>query len=440
MKQPIRALLLADDCNPEWPSLPVVGFKCACAIAEHVDVTVATHVRNRPNVEKVGMGRARVEYLDTEYVAKPLYKLNTWLRGGTDVGWTTNIALNYPSYLAFEWEAWRRFGPALKNHQFDIVHRITPMSPTLPSPMARFSPVPFVLGPLNGGLRWPKGYDTERSREKEWLVKLREAYRLLPFYRSTYVRSAAVLAGFQHTIDDLPEYARSRALNFPEVGVDPKLFSQSGERSVPTGKIKFLFCGRLVPYKLPTIPIECFAQSPLLRQHELLIVGEGPERAAMQERIDAAGLGDTVKMLGWKKQAEVGALMRESDVFVFPSIRELGAGVIAEAMASGLCSVAVDYGGPGDLLADGRGIKVPLGTREELVARFTAALEGIAKDPARAHAMGQAAREFTMRELTWDAKARRTVEIYRWVLGERPDAPQDWSRDSSSSSSSPLAA
>ena len=166
MKHPIRALLLADDCNPEWPSLPVVGFKSACAIADHVEVTVATHVRNRPNVEKVGMGRARVEYLDTEYVAKPLYKLNTWLRGGTDVGWTTNIAMNYPSYLAFEWEAWRRFGPALKSRQFDIVHRITPMSPTLPSPMARFSPVPFVLGPLNGGLRWPKGYESERSREK----------------------------------------------------------------------------------------------------------------------------------------------------------------------------------------------------------------------------------------------------------------------------------
>jgi glycosyltransferase involved in cell wall biosynthesis len=312
------------------------------------------------------------------------------------------------------------------------------MSPTLPSPIARFSPVPFVLGPLNGGLRWPKGYESERSREKEWLVKLREAYRFLPFYRSTYSHSAAVLAGFQHTIDDLPASAKSRALNFPEVGVDPDLFSKGPERVSATGRLRFLFCGRLVPYKLPTLPIECFAKSPILRQHELLIVGEGPERAAMQQRIDAAGLGDTVKMLGWKTQAEVGQLMRESDVFVFPSIRELGAGVIAEAMASGLCSVAVDYGGPGDLLADGRGIKVPLGTRDELVARFTQALEGVATDPARAHDMGRIAREFALRELTWDAKARRTLEVYRWVLGERPDAPQIWGRGETTSS--PLAA
>lgn len=414
---------MADDCNPEWPSLPVVGFKAACAIAEHADVTVATHVRNRENIERAGgMGRARVEYLDTEYVAKPLYKLNTWLRGGNQVGWTTSIAMNYPSYLAFEWEAWRRFGPALRRGEFDLVHRITPMSPTLPSPMARLSPVPFVLGPLNGGLRWPKGYDSERSREREWLVKLRDAYRLLPFYRSTYAKSAAVLAGFQHTIDDLPASAKSRALNFPEVGVDPQLFRDAPERAATT-PVRFLFVGRLVPYKLPTLPIECFAKSPTLREHELLIVGDGPERATMERMIAEAGLGSAVKMLGWKKQAEVGELMRQSSVFVFPSIRELGAGVIAEAMASGLCCVAVDYGAPRDLLADGRGIRVPLGGREELVERFTAALEDVARSPEKAHAIGRAARDFTLSELTWDAKARRAIEVYRWVLGERPDAP-----------------
>src|SRR5262245_54355383 len=48
----MRVLILADDCNPEWPSLPIVGYKAARAIAEHADVTVATHVRNRNNIEK----------------------------------------------------------------------------------------------------------------------------------------------------------------------------------------------------------------------------------------------------------------------------------------------------------------------------------------------------------------------------------------------------
>ncbi len=425
----MRALILADDCNPDWPSLPVVGFKAARAIAEHADVTVATHVRNREHIERVGMGRAKVAYIDNEYVAKGLYRLNTWLRGGTEVGWTTNIAMNYPSYLAFEWEVWRRFGSAIEAGKFDVVHRLTPMSPTLPSPIARECPIPFVLGPLNGGLPWPSEYAAERDREREWLVKLREAYRYLPFYRSSYEGSAAILAAFRHTYEDLPKNVRSRVINFPEVGIDPELFSAPAERK--RGKLTFLFAGRLVPYKLPGLPIDCFAQSAKLREHRLLIVGDGPEREEMERKIAESRLSGSVQLLGKRTQAEVGALMRESDVFVFPSIRELGAGVVAEAMASGLCCVATDYGGPAELLASGRGVKVPLAGRSALTASFTRALEDLTAAPERLRRIAEHGREYALSHLTWDVKARFTVEIYRWVTGQRgrPPAPfaPDWS-------------
>lgn len=421
MTDPLRVLILADDCNPEWPSLPVVGYKAARAIADHARVTVATHVRNRPNLSRSGFGRAQVEYVDNEYVARRLYKLNTFLRGGTEVGWTTSIALNYPSYLAFEYEVWRRFRPALEAREFDVVHRITPMSPTLPSPLARVCPVPFVLGPLNGGLPWPATYGKEREREKEWLVKLREAYRYLPFYRSTYGSSAAILAAFKHTLDDLPDSARPKAINFPEVGIDPELFSAPATRQ--GGKLTFLYAGRLVPYKLPGVAIDCFARSAALRQHQLLIVGDGPERESMQQQIDAHGLAGCVQMLGRRPQAEVGQLMRQSDVFVFPSIRELGAGVVAEAMASGLCCVAADYGGPAELLDNGRGVKIPIAPREQLTAGFVTALEELAAAPERVREIGERGRKYALEMLTWDVKARLTVDIYRWVVsgqGQRP--------------------
>src|SRR5262245_46227131 len=129
----MRALILADDCNPEWSSLPIVGYKAARAIAEHADVVVATHVRNRENIEKAGFGRAKVRYIDNEYVARPLFKFAKFLRHGTETAWTTAIALSYPSYLAFEWEVWKATRDELRNGAFDVVHRITPMSPTLPS-------------------------------------------------------------------------------------------------------------------------------------------------------------------------------------------------------------------------------------------------------------------------------------------------------------------
>src|SRR5690349_5505804 len=99
----MRVLILADDCNPDWPSLPIVGYKAARAIAEVAEVVVVTHVRNRKSLSQSGFGKAQVRYVDSEYIARPMFKFASLLRGGTDAAWTTAIALSYPSYLAFEW-------------------------------------------------------------------------------------------------------------------------------------------------------------------------------------------------------------------------------------------------------------------------------------------------------------------------------------------------
>jgi hypothetical protein len=142
----LRVLLLADSCNPDWVSLPAVAYKACRAIAELADVVLVTNVRNEPAIARDGCGRARVVYIDNEAVAAPLHRLGRFLRGGDAVAWTTNVALLYPAYLAFERHVWRRFRSELEAGAFDLVHRLTPMSPTIPSPMASWSPVPFVLG------------------------------------------------------------------------------------------------------------------------------------------------------------------------------------------------------------------------------------------------------------------------------------------------------
>src|SRR5689334_15046644 len=95
----LKVALLADDFNPEWPSLPVVGFNYAKALAACADVTVFTQIRNRTNIEKLGELGFEVVYLDTEYIASPIHKLASWLRGGDEVGWTIQIASNYLPYL-----------------------------------------------------------------------------------------------------------------------------------------------------------------------------------------------------------------------------------------------------------------------------------------------------------------------------------------------------
>ncbi len=413
----MRVLILADDCNPEWPSVPAWGYQAVRAIAKCAEVVVATQVRNRVNIEKVGFGNAQVHYIDSEYIARPMFRLAKFLRGGTATAWTTAVAMSYPSYLAFEWEVWKKFKQEICAGKFDVVHRLTPISPTLPSPIAKWSPAPFVIGPINGGLKWPGAFRNELRQEREWLTYVRNAYRAMPYYRSTYSKARAVLAAFRHTIDDLPASVHGKVIDFPEAGFDAETFGHLPERTARKRKT-ILFVGRLVPYKLPQVVVRAFANSAVLREHRLVIVGDGPERGAIERLVDQYGLRDRIEMAGWRTQPEVAGFMREADIFAFPSIRELGAGVLVEAMACGLPCVVVDYGGPGTLIGRDRGIKIPLESGERLTQNLGKALELLVADEQTTILMGRAAHEHAMRYYSWDAKARKTIEVYDWMLGK----------------------
>ena len=413
-----RVLILADDCNPEWPSLPVVGYKYACALAAVTDATIVTHVRNRENIEKAGHIAEKFVYIDNEWIAKPMYRLASWLRGGTEVAWSTNQMMAYLPYIFFERQALAKFRRQLDSGDYDLVHRITPMSPTLPSYSAGRTRQPFVIGPLNGNLDWPKAFAAEQKREHETLRKLRGAYRYLPFARSTYRKSAAVLAAFQHTINDLGYADPAKIVPFPEIGLDAEIFHAKG-RGAPfssTDPKRFLYAGRLVPYKVPEVAVRAFVGSKLMQAHILHIVGDGPELGRLQAIVHDGNAEDRVIFEGRKSQSEVANFMRRCDAFVFPSIRELGAGVVIEAMATGMVNIVTDYGAPGSLAANGRGVRVPLQPLEGLITDYRAAMEACVMDPKFHADMASRALAYAHDQFTWEEKAAQTMRVYDAVL------------------------
>jgi glycosyltransferase involved in cell wall biosynthesis len=420
---PMRVLLMAEDCNPEWPALSVVGYQMTKALSLVADVTLATHVRNRYDL-KDRLPDTRVEVIDTEYIAAPLYKLGTWLKGsGNDESWSTATALAYPSIIAFDYEVQQAFGRRIESGEFDVVHRLTPLSPALPSPMATWCPVPYVLGPLNGGLAWPEPFRAERSREGQWLSRLRNGYKVLPYHRSTYRNASAILASFQHTLADIPADARERCIDFPEVGVAPESFPYPGQRP-DRRKLVFLCVGRFMPLELLDVAVRVFAESKKLRAHQLVLVGDGLGRAALERQVQESGLGGVVEFAGSLDQAQVSARLRQADILFFPSLCEQGGGVVLEAMASGCVPVVANHGGPGGLVSGyDRGVAVPLGDKDALAGRFTEALERYSDDRMRRLDHAEAAYERAIEHFSWDAKARKLREVYEWVIGRRSIKP-----------------
>jgi glycosyltransferase involved in cell wall biosynthesis len=417
-----RVLILAEDCNPEWPSLPIVGYKYAHALMEVAEVTVVTHIRNRENIDKADQISKRVEYIDNEWIASPMYKAATFLRGGTEVAWSTNQMMAYLPYVAFEWQALRKFRKKLEAGEFDIVHRITPMSPTLPSYFSGRTSQPFILGPLNGNLDWPAAFIAEQKREKEGMRRLRNLYKYLPFARATYRKADCIMAAFNHTKADLEAADPAKIVSIPEVGFDPEIFHAQGRQPAfaHDGQKRFLYAGRMVPYKVPEVVVRAFVTSEQLKPHVLHMLGEGPELPRLMSIVKEAGAESRVLFEGRKTQAEVAEFMRRADAFVFPSIRELGAGVIIEAMAAGPVCIVTNYGAPGDLVGNDRGIRVELGPLDWLVKEYRSAMESCLVAP-EAHAeIAERAREYANALYTWSAKANFTLRLYEAVHVGKP--------------------
>jgi glycosyltransferase involved in cell wall biosynthesis len=412
-------LLIAEAANPEWTSVPLEGWSHAMALRELVDAHIVTQIRNRGAFLRAGL----VEHqdftsIDSERLARPMWKFASIVRGGNEAGWTTMQAIAPISYYYFERLVWKQFSAQIESRRFDLVHRLTPLSPTTPSTLAKKCArvgVPFILGPLNGGVPWPKWFQQERRKEQEWLAPLRAAYKLLPGYRSTLQHSAAIIAGSRFTMQQIPSTFAGKTHYIPENAIDPVRFHQPRHRQ-PALPLKLLFVGRLVPYKGADMAIE--AAAPLLAngRAELTIVGDGPQRPALEELAARSARPRAIRFTGQIPHQQVGEHFAAADVFVFPSIREFGGAVVLEAMAMGAVPIVVNYGGPAELITGDTGFCLDIGPRPEIVQSLRRAIETIAANPASLLQKIINGQQRVKSEFTWQAKAKQVVDIYRHVF------------------------
>jgi len=120
----------------------------------------------------------------------------------------------------------------------------------------------------------------------------------------------------------------------------------------------------------------------------LCLVGDGPDRVAVEERAHELGIARSTLFLGY--QRDVAPYYGLFDTLLLPSGNEGTPVVAIEALAAGTPVVATRVGGVGDVVTDGvDGMLVPVGGIDAIAE----ALEQLARDPSRRRAMGRAGRE-----------------------------------------------
>ncbi len=197
-------------------------------------------------------------------------------------------------------------------------------------------------------------------------------------------------------------------------GVDTDRFSEGdradGRRAlgVPGEAMVIGTVGRLDPVKDHVGLLAAFARleglDPL---PTLLIVGDGPCRAALESEIGRRGLAGRVRLLGERR--DVRTALHAFDVFVLSSRAEGISNTILEAMATGLPVVATEVGGNPELVRhDVTGLLVPAGDPQALAA----ALRTYSGDQQRRAFHGRAGRERALRDFGLDKMVQAYGRLY----------------------------
>jgi len=145
---------------------------------------------------------------------------------------------------------------------------------------------------------------------------------------------------------------------------------------------------------------------------ELLIVGEGDERAVLENLIRELDRGDRVRLVGFQRDAI--PFFEAMDIFALSSLREGLPNVVLEAMALEVPVVATRIAGIPRLIQDGEnGLLVP----SESVDALVEALGPLIGDPDRRAELAAAGRETIERHHGFAARMDKVREIYDRLLG-----------------------
>jgi len=421
----LKVLLIIEQCNPEWTSVPLVGYCFYEQISQLVETTLVTHERNKPALEKKHPDRD-ITYIAESELIKEYYKIAEKLsKLGKRIIWPLYNTLTYPIYGEFNHLVYSNFKEPILRGDYDLVHAITPMMPRYPVKAIKVcKDIPFVIGPVNGGVPFPKGFQDVARKEFADLNFLRLIGRfIIPGYRETYEKADYILSGSTYTLNllrDLFDIQNEKIELFYENGITDSFLKEGKVSAAETRddtKINLLFVGRLVPYKGADMLVEAVSRlEPSIQQKVCLtIVGDGEERNSLEHQVHQLNLQEKVDFVGWIKQQETLKYYNSSDIFCFPSIREFGGAVVLEAMATGLPCIVVNNGGIGEYVTEETGFSIDPVSREFVIQELKRCIEQLVCNQALRHDMSLKAIQ-RAREFAWSSKGKAIVSIYNKLL------------------------
>jgi glycosyltransferase involved in cell wall biosynthesis len=202
-------------------------------------------------------------------------------------------------------------------------------------------------------------------------------------------RTAALRRAFRIVVPSsyLADIARGWGLDTSRLLVIPNAAPPVVEADVVPDGHTFVFAGRLTRQKALDVAIEAVAQVPTA---QLLVIGDGPERADLERHAERVGVNGRVSFVGAKSREEVLPLVSTAYAAILSSDWENLPHAAVEALAAGTPVVATAVGGVPEIVRDGvNGLLVPPRAPDELAV----ALRRLVDSPELREQLSRAARQ-----------------------------------------------
>ncbi|MGZ8271409.1 MAG: glycosyltransferase, partial [Methylophilus sp.] len=276
------------------------------------------------------------------------------------------VTFGFLMHLITQFYQWKVARQVIKTKNIDIVHEPAPVSATQPSAMFALG-VPVMIGPMNGGMTFPKAFEHMSGRVEKVVYKLIRVFSALYnlLIPGKFFADILLVAN-KRTANSLPKFRRGQVVELVENGTFTT--KDVPATSDKTEGLNVIYVGRLVDWKTIDIVIDAVAKTKT--KAHLKIVGDGAERNALEQYARNKNVSN-IEFLGLVPHAEVNRYYDEADIFVLPSIRECGGAVVLEAMSRGLPVIATNWGGPADYITEDTGFLVDPKSRDYMVDEFT---------------------------------------------------------------------
>lgn len=309
------------------------------------------------------------------------------------------------------WQHWAWLWVKHSGIRFDVIHHVTMNDYRIPSELYKAKGAKVIWGPMGGAQVTPRPL---KVYEKNQLVAnfrefVNKSCSWNPFYKKA-VRSYYKI----YCINNETQKQISRIVG-KDVPLMPELALRDEYKNLPIRKgrndiLKIVFVGRLIGKKGIAFLVDALSLMPTDMDWELLIFGDGDDRALIEKQISDSGIGKNVKLMGNRPLNQIAEAYQQADVFVLPSLRETSGNVLLEAMAYAVPIVAFDTSFCRLLKEVDCGVFINTDQALEGIKEdWRKAIVTLGQDKELAKQMGLNGYKYVNSKLTWDEKYRIIV-------------------------------